>query len=250
MGTVHVLEAVRQAARPMAVVNVTTDKVYLNQRWVWSYRENDVLGGRDPYSSSKACSELVTQVLRRVLLCARQAFPARRGRGVSTRRQRDRRRRLDAAPAGACRGGGGAGSESGGVAQSGRHPAVAARARLPDRLPHAGRASGDHAGTGVRRLEFRPVGRRRLHGGASGRRHRAPLERRAGWIRAAGERPPEEHELRLDCSKAARVLGWRCTLDTPTALDWVADWHLQLQQGRSAREVSMAQIEAYLRLVA
>jgi CDP-glucose 4,6-dehydratase len=61
MGTVNVLEAVRRAGRPMAVVNVTTDKVYLNQRWAWSYRENDVLGGRDPYSNSKACSELVTQ---------------------------------------------------------------------------------------------------------------------------------------------------------------------------------------------
>ena len=59
MGTVHVLEAVRRLRRPCVVVNVTTDKCYENQGWVWGYRETDVLGGRDPYSSSKACAELV-----------------------------------------------------------------------------------------------------------------------------------------------------------------------------------------------
>src|SRR5262249_34646287 len=64
IGTVHVLEAIRRAGRPCCVVNVTTDKCYLNQGWVWSYRETDTLGGRDPYSNSKACAEFVAQSFR------------------------------------------------------------------------------------------------------------------------------------------------------------------------------------------
>jgi CDP-glucose 4,6-dehydratase len=60
MGTVNLLEAVRRCPSVRAVINVTTDKVYDNQEWVWGYRENDRLGGNDAYSSSKSCSELVT----------------------------------------------------------------------------------------------------------------------------------------------------------------------------------------------
>lgn len=61
MGTVHVLECVRQAHVPvLSVVNVTTDKVYENREWIWGYREQDILNGYDPYSNSKSCSELVT----------------------------------------------------------------------------------------------------------------------------------------------------------------------------------------------
>lgn len=59
MGTVNVLEAVRTCAAVKAVVIVTTDKCYANQEWPWGYRENEPLGGYDPYSSSKACAELV-----------------------------------------------------------------------------------------------------------------------------------------------------------------------------------------------
>ncbi|SER94322.1 CDP-glucose 4,6-dehydratase [Butyrivibrio fibrisolvens] len=64
MGTVNVLECVRQCSCVRSVVNVTTDKVYKNNEWEWGYRESDVLGGYDPYSSSKSCSELVTDSYR------------------------------------------------------------------------------------------------------------------------------------------------------------------------------------------
>jgi len=64
MGTVHLLEAVRQLGRPCVIVNVTSDKCYENRGWVWGYREDEPLGGRDPYSNSKACSELVTAAYR------------------------------------------------------------------------------------------------------------------------------------------------------------------------------------------
>ena len=60
MGTVHLLEALRQLGRPCVVVNVTSDKCYENKEWLWGYRENDPMGGHDPYSNSKACAELVT----------------------------------------------------------------------------------------------------------------------------------------------------------------------------------------------
>ena len=60
MGTVNVLECVRQTPSVKSFVNVTTDKVYLNKEWEWGYRENEELNGYDPYSNSKSCSELVT----------------------------------------------------------------------------------------------------------------------------------------------------------------------------------------------
>ncbi len=60
MGTVNILECVRQASCVRSFLNVTTDKVYLNKEWTWGYRENEELDGFDPYSNSKSCSELVT----------------------------------------------------------------------------------------------------------------------------------------------------------------------------------------------
>lgn len=64
MGTVNLFEAVRNCKTVKAVINVTTDKCYENREWIWGYRENEPLGGYDPYSSSKACSELVTSAYR------------------------------------------------------------------------------------------------------------------------------------------------------------------------------------------
>src|SRR5713101_1699296 len=64
MGTVNLLEALRQVKQPCVVVNVTSDKCYANREWVWGYRENEPMGGRDPYSNSKGCAELVTTAYR------------------------------------------------------------------------------------------------------------------------------------------------------------------------------------------
>lgn len=64
MGTVHVLEAARQCVNLRTIVNVTTDKCYENREWEWGYRENEPMGGHDPYSNSKGCSELVTAAYR------------------------------------------------------------------------------------------------------------------------------------------------------------------------------------------
>lgn len=64
MGTVHLLEAIRQQGGVRVVVNITSDKCYENREWIWGYRENEPMGGFDPYSNSKGCGELVTAAFR------------------------------------------------------------------------------------------------------------------------------------------------------------------------------------------
>jgi CDP-glucose 4,6-dehydratase len=76
IGTVNLLEAIRKTGSVKAVVNVTTDKCYENREWVWPYRENEAMGGYDPYSSSKACAELVTAAYRRSFLSERNVHLA------------------------------------------------------------------------------------------------------------------------------------------------------------------------------
>lgn len=73
MGTVNLLECVRQGDSARSVVNVTTDKVYQNREWCWGYRENEPLDGFDPYSNSKSCSELVTHSYRDSFFSGRDA---------------------------------------------------------------------------------------------------------------------------------------------------------------------------------
>jgi len=65
MGTVHLFEALHKQGGTKTLVNVTSDKCYENKEWVWAYREDEPLGGFDPYSSSKGCAELVTSAYRR-----------------------------------------------------------------------------------------------------------------------------------------------------------------------------------------
>jgi CDP-glucose 4,6-dehydratase len=76
MGTVNLLEAMRAAPSVKAAVIVTSDKCYQNREWAWGYREDDLLGGHDPYSASKACAEIVTEAYR-------QSFLGLKGRRVA-----------------------------------------------------------------------------------------------------------------------------------------------------------------------
>ena len=69
MGTVNILECIRQSNCVKSFLNVTTDKVYLNKEWAWGYRENEELDGYDPYSNSKSCSELVTHCYKSSFFC-------------------------------------------------------------------------------------------------------------------------------------------------------------------------------------
>lgn len=79
MGTVHILECVRQSHTVRSFLNVTTDKVYHNNEWIWGYRENEPLDGFDPYSNSKSCSELVTH-------CYQNSYFADSDTAISTAR--------------------------------------------------------------------------------------------------------------------------------------------------------------------
>ena len=96
MGTVNLLEAVRQLKLPAVIVNVTSDKCYANREWVWGYREDEPMGGRDPYSSSKGCAELVTTAFRESFFPAATfekhgvaLASARAGAGMPRRPRRD-----------------------------------------------------------------------------------------------------------------------------------------------------------------
>ena len=71
IGTVNVLEAARKCVNLKAIVSITTDKCYENKEWEWGYRENEAMGGHDPYSSSKGCAELVTSAYRRSFFSAK-----------------------------------------------------------------------------------------------------------------------------------------------------------------------------------
>ncbi len=249
MGSVNVLEAVRRFGHPVVVVNVTTDKVYLNRRWPWAYRETDRLGGRDPYSSSKACSDLVTQSY------AQTYFPLdglqRHGVAVATAR---------------------AGNVIGGGDWTPHQlvPAVVAAAQAGQpvalRNPSAVRPWQHVLDclhgylTLAEQLQLQPVQ-------ASGDWNFGPAsdeivtvsqvaqalmqhwQQQPAWVQAPGSQPKEEHDLRLDCSKAAQQLPWRCALSTAAALDWVARWHHQVQAGQTAQQTSLAQIEAYTALL-
>ncbi|MFS1511025.1 CDP-glucose 4,6-dehydratase [Chengkuizengella sp. SCS-71B] len=68
MGTVNILECIRKSNNVKSVLIVTSDKVYKNNKWIWGYRENDPLGGDDPYSNSKSCSELITKSYKKSFL--------------------------------------------------------------------------------------------------------------------------------------------------------------------------------------
>ena len=75
MGTVNILECVRNSSSVKSFLNVTTDKVYLNKEWAWGYRESEELDGYDPYSNSKSCSELVTHSYQRSFFTDKNGLP-------------------------------------------------------------------------------------------------------------------------------------------------------------------------------
>ncbi len=246
MGTVNVLEAVRQAGRDvLAVVVVTSDKCYENpaggsRRFV----EGDALGGADPYSSSKACAELVTSAYRRSFFSGKDAP------------------RVAGARAGNVIGGGDWGEDRL-VPDAVR--AVETGAPLLVRNPHAVRPwqhvlsplSGYlQLAQALARDETPPAG----DGQAQRAWNFGPAEadaRPVSWIvqRLAelwgGElewrlddagNPPEADHLALDSSAAERLLGWRPAWPLPRALELVVEWHRAHRRGEDMRRLSLAQI--------
>ena len=242
IGTVHTLEAVRQLKRPCTVVNVTTDKCYENKDWIWGYRETDPLGGRDPYSNSKACAELVGQSYRDSF------FPLSRvaDHGVA----------IASARAGNVIGGGdwtprqlvpeaiAAFLAAKPVVL--RHPnAVRPWQHVLDCLAGYLSLAEALAGDPARysgEWNFGPADTeaRTVAGVVEALAALWQIER--PWQQDEGKHAPEEQQLRLDVSKAATSLGWRGRLSIDEALRWVAGWYRDHQKGADARALCFDQI--------
>lgn len=244
MGTVNVLDAARALESVQAVVNVTSDKCYENKEWPWGYRENDPMGGHDPYSASKGCAELVAGSYLR-------AFYAPR-----------RTPRLASVRAGNVVGGGDWGED--------RIVPDCMRALsqgLPVRIrnPRATRP-WQHVLeplSGYLLLGARLAANASLCGGWNfGPRDTMPctvgslVESLCGlWGSGSFEfdSAPQAHEanmLKLDCSKAMAVLGWTAVLSVDETLALTVAWYKAFYRGvpqAALRDLTLEQINAYTR---
>ncbi len=245
MGTVHLLEAVRHTPGVKAVVNITTDKCYENREWIWGYRENEPMGGFDPYSNSKGCAELVSAAYRTSFFSADSY--AQHGIATATVR---------------------AGNVIGGGdwAQDRLIPDILAafeQGRKVDiRNPHAirpwqhvmeplrgyltlaeqlfeyGPSFGEGWNFGPIDEDAKPVG--------------WIVEQMAGlwgkdaqWQIDTGEHPHEAHYLKLDISKARSRLNWHPALRLKDALALIIDWSKQREEGANMRQLTLSQLQAY-----
>lgn len=245
MGTVHLLEALRQLKRPCAVVNVTSDKCYENREWVWGYRENDPMGGRDPYSNSKGCAELVAAAYRDSFFTA----SCIEGRGIA----------LASARAGNAIGGGDWTSDQ----------------LIPDlmRAFLAGKSCLIRNPSAVRPWQFvleplrgyMMLAERLFENGsrfASGWNF-GPVEsdaypvswvadelarswgKGASWVRDPAFHEHEAHFLKLETSKARDALNWHPVLPLRQALPWIVEWYRAFQAGDDLSLLTRQQIERY-----
>jgi CDP-glucose 4,6-dehydratase len=243
MGTVHVLEAVRTTPSVRAVVIVTSDKCYENREWVWGYREDEPLGGHEPYSSSKGCAELVTAAYRHSF------FKEKGGPAVASAR------------AGNVIGGGDWAEDRivpdvvRGIASGKpipiRHP-LAVRPwqhvlePLRGYVMLAQRLSSGDAQAFARAWNFGP----RDEDAISVRELADHFLTFWGTgelaVQENGQGPHEAEYLKLDCSNAHTRLGWYPVLNIRKALEWTVCWYRTLLGNRSSvSHVTTSQIEGY-----
>ena len=248
LGTACVFQAVRNSGGARTIVNITTDKVYHNREWVWGYRENDELGGHDPYSNSKACAELVTQAFRDSF------FPAAKlgEHGVA----------IASARAGNVIGGGDWTADQlipdVMRAFAAHRPVMIRQPKsvrpwqhvldclsgyilLAERLSASPPEVSGAWNFGPDIADARPVSWLvdvlvKAWGGD------------AAWRIDAGAHPHEAELLRLDASKATKSLGWAPRLPLSEALAWTVDWYKSHFAGRSARDLCADQIDRYTAL--
>jgi CDP-glucose 4,6-dehydratase len=246
MGTVHLLEAARQArSKPLAVIVVTSDKCYENTGQHHGYRESDPMGGHDPYSSSKGCSELVTWAYRR-------SFFATSGADLA----------IASVRAGNVLGGGDWGKDrlipdavkafAKGQPLTIRNPSavrpwqhvldvLAGYLRLAELLCEKKRSDhcdawnfGPDAASVVTVADL--VDRLVKHWGGN-----------ASWVKDAGPHFHEMAYLSLDATKARNELGWRPRLVLDDALGWTVAWFKEERRSSgSMRDFTLGQIHKYL----
>lgn len=241
MGTVNVMEAARTCDSVRVIVNVTTDKVYENHEWHWGYREIDALGGYDPYSSSKACSELVTAAYRRSFMEAGgvQVATARAGNVIGGGDWAQDRLIPDLVRA----------FEKGELIEL-RHPEsvrpwqhvlepLSGYLLLCQKLYESSQQYTEAWNFGPRDHDVQSVQwivERMLE--------RWPNDHPGYRV----VRQDDQHEatmLKLDCSKAINVLGWKPRWTLDTALDHIISWVMEYRSGRNARELCEEQIKEY-----
>lgn len=248
MGTVHVFEAVRKLGAPCVLVNVTSDKCYAHRDAGPGYREDDPMGGDDPYSNSKGCAELVTHSYRLSF------FPPAKLKehGVA----------LASARAGNAIGGGDWTADqlipdlvrgfTGGAPCLIRSPGairpwqfvlepLRGYLMLAERLAADGAAFATGWNFGPHDDDAKPVSwiadrMVKTWGGS------------AAWTRDAAAHPGEAAVLRLDASRAARELHWHPVLRLEGALDWIVEWYRAWAGGGDVARLTREQIERYQRL--
>ena len=242
MGTVHVLEACRKVDSVKAAICVTTDKCYENREWIWPYREEDPMGGHDPYSSSKGAAELAIASYRRSYPGGLRIASVRAGNVIgggdwaSDRLIPDILRALIAGERPMIR--------NPASVRPWQHvlEALSGYILVAERLL----AGDDTAATawnfGPSEDDTQAVGwivEQMLDawgGGAGGDR---------GWDQPNAPQPHEAVLLRLDSSKARAALGWRPRLDLNQTLTMIVDWHRLVASGADARVMTLAQIDNY-----
>lgn len=248
VGTASVLDSVRRLTGRCAVVNVTTDKVYENRGWEWGYREIDRLGGRDPYSSSKACAELVANAYRDSFFDA--SSPAGERIGIASAR------------AGNVIGGGdwtphqlipdSIGAFARGEPVVLRNPTATrpwqhvldcldGYLTLAEALYGNPRSVSEGWNFGPADADMQPVAR-------VVELLAAPWSVQPAWTPDTAVYPHEAMELRLNSQKAHRRLGWSGRLPLEMAVSWTTDWFRRFHAGEDARRLCESQIDDYLHL--
>ncbi|WP_328702597.1 CDP-glucose 4,6-dehydratase [Belnapia mucosa] len=236
MGTAHLLQALRPLTGLRAVVIVTSDKAYLNREWVWPYREEEALGGKDPYSASKACTEILAGAWRQSFFGGGVVATARAGNVIGGGDWAADRLLPDLVRA--IRAGRPLELRNPDATRPWQHvlEPLAGYLMLAERLAAGGCAEAWNFGP--EEAEALPVSA-------------VAAEAAAAWgggvkIRLAAERgPAEAMQLRVDSSKARARLGWRPRLPTAEAIAWTMRWYARHAAGEPARALALEQIDAY-----
>ena len=245
MGTVHLLEAIRQTPSVRAVVNVTTDKCYENKEWVWGYRESEPMGGFDPYSSSKGCAELVTAAYRNsffnpekysehqvALATARAGNVIGGGDWADDRLIPDLLAAFEKAQPVVIR--------NPHATRPWQHVLEPLRGylMLAEKLCTQGAAFAEGWNFGPHSDDARPVEwivRQLAQKWSDG----------ASWKIDAGDHPHEANYLKLDISKASHRLNWQPVMRLDQALGLIVDWSREKRAGTDMRALTQMQIQAY-----
>lgn len=247
MGTANVLDACRRLDGLKAVVCVTSDKCYENNEWVWPYRENDPMGGFDPYSSSKGAAELVISAYRR------SYFQSQSDNGSG----------LNSAAIASVRAGNVIGG--GDWAEDRLIPdiirALEANNRPLIRSPksvrpwqHVLEALDGYILIAEKMMQGDTRMATAWNFGPDDRDTRSVgwiVERllsaygSSGWDKPDDVQLHEAKVLKLDCSKARTELGWRPSMNLEQALEFVASWHQSVANGQDARDMCHKQLNEY-----